>query len=81
MCKLSTLDAGGPVYVLWSAARCGTSYVAPEPSLLVAVESRLEPAEEVTVAAELRLDSVAALPTFGTATFGFGFGLGLEPDL
>lgn len=66
---------------VWCPARCRTSYVAPEPSLLVAVELRLEPAIEVTVAAELRLESVAALPTLGTATFGFGFGLGLEPDL
>ena len=39
----------------------------------------LEPT--VAAAAELRLVSVAALPTLGTVTFGLGFGLGLEPDL
>ena len=65
----------GPIQLLW----CKTTYVAPEPSLTVLAELCLEPA--VAMAAELRLESVAALPTLGTATFGFGFGLGLEPDL
>lgn len=71
----STVDVGGPMQVHW----CWASHVAPESSLLVAVELRLDPAVEV--AAELRLESAAALTTLGTATFGFGFALGLEPDL